>query len=137
MLNYLFNNGKKVAGTRLAAQLLFEAASWVRTLDFFKQENSNLKTRLSEVVDLSTDKEFVTTAEHFQNQFLLKDEFIDEITRDVKHHQNHLQDLLKKSMDPEEKTIKKQQKLRNELIFLEKNFGSVKHEFNKYLSNSL
>ena len=52
-------------------QFHHENKTWRRLLDFFKQENSFLKTRLSEVLDKSTDKNFLALAEHFQNKFIL------------------------------------------------------------------
>ena len=54
-----------------------EYLTWERMLDFFKQENAFLKTRLSQVVDKKTDRDFLAYAEHFQNQFIIKDEFIE------------------------------------------------------------
>ena len=60
-----------------------ESLMWVRSLEFFKQENNYLKNRLSEVVDKTTNKYFLAEAEHFQNQFIIKDEFIDELKHDV------------------------------------------------------
>ncbi|MFM2360670.1 MAG: hypothetical protein RLY16_2663 [Bacteroidota bacterium] len=138
MMNHLYNNsGKKVATSKLAAQLHYECMGWARLLEFFKLENSALKTRLSEVLDMSSDKELLAQAEHFQNRFILKDEFIDEITRDVKHHQSQINDTIQANENPSEKLIRRQQKLRNEIMYLERNFTSVKHDFNKYLSAAI
>lgn len=118
-------------------QFLNECQSWLRLLDFFEQENSHLKTRLSEVLDHNTDKDFLAMAEHYQNQFILKDEFFDEILHDVKDQQKKLDDLSIKKALPAEKLITKQQKLRNEISYLEKDFINAKNEFNKYLSSVL
>ena len=54
-----------------------EAGMWLRTLDFIKQENNFLKNRLSAVVDNQSVRAFLAQAEHFQNQFIIKDEFIE------------------------------------------------------------
>ena len=119
-------------------QFQFENNTWERLLEYLKQENAFLKTRLAEVLDQSTNKNFLALAEQFQNRFILKDEFIDELRHDI-----HAQDkLLKeqyinkpKTLDP--KTIKKQEKLRNEMAYLEKDFPMLKNEFNKYITNNL
>ncbi len=110
-----------------------ECAAWLRLLDFLKQENAFLKTRLSVVVDHKTDREFLNDAEHFQNLFIIKDEFIREIAKDAKMHHEKLQQslLLKKAM--EEKLGRQQQKLRNEMEHLEKEFIRMKNDFNKRL----
>ena len=71
-------------------QVVQECMAWERLLDFFKQENSHLKIRLSEVLDDKTDKDFLALAEHFQNQFILKDEFVDEMSHDVREQEKTL-----------------------------------------------
>lgn len=118
-------------------QVLQECTAWERLLDFFKQENSYLKTRLSEVLDNKTDKDFLALAEHFQNQFILKDEFIDEMLHDAREQERNLHILADKKATIEERLIKKQQKIRNEMEFLEKDFNRMKNEFNKYLVSVL
>ena len=118
-------------------QVLQECMAWERLLDFFKQENSHLKIRLSEVLDNKTDKDFLALAEHFQNQFILKDEFVDEMSHDVREQEQNLLILADKKATIEERLIKKQQKIRNEMEFLEKDFNRMKNEFNKYLVSVL
>jgi cell shape-determining protein MreC len=119
-------------------QYRHEYLTWKRMLEFFKQENAYLKTRLSEVVDRNTDKEFLALAEHFQNQFIIKDEFMDELRHDV----NEIESTIKlftglAKITPDKKIEAKQNKLRNEMEYLEKNFTQLKNEFNKYLVSVL
>ena len=118
-------------------QVVQECMAWERLLDFFKQENSHLKIRLSEVLDNKTDKDFLALAEHFQNQFILKDEFVDEMSHDVREQEKTLVIVAEKKAIIEERLIKKQQKIRNEMEFLEKDFNRMKNEFNKYLVSVL
>ncbi len=116
-------------------QFLHETYTWERLIYFFRQENIYLKTRLSELVDPSTDKQFLALAEQFQNQFILKDEFMDEMTHDVKEQQKKLNELAENNKVLEDKISKKQKKLRNETQYLEKDFNRLKHEFNIYLES--
>lgn len=115
-----------------------ENKTWERSLDFYKQENSYLKTRLAEVVDRITDHNSLALAEHFQNQYIVKDEFIQELLHDV-HAQQELMKAgyLNKMEEPETRIIKKQEKLRNEIEYLEKDFARLRNEFNKYLATVL
>jgi hypothetical protein len=115
-------------------QLLHENKTWCRLLDFFKEENTFLKTRLSEVLDRSSDKEFLALAEQFQNKFIIKDEYIDELLHDI----NKQEDALEKTGNtlPGKTLIKYQEKLRNEMEYFEKDFNTLKNGFNKYLSVS-
>lgn len=119
-------------------QFHFENNTWERLLDYLKQENAYLKTRLAEVLDQSTNKNFLALAEQFQNRFILKDEFIDELRHDIHEQDKLLKELYinkPKELDP--KTLKKQEKLRNEMAYLEKDFPMLKNEFNKYITNNL
>jgi hypothetical protein len=115
-------------------QFQHENKTWGRMLDFFKQENSFLKTRLSEVLDHSTDRNFLALAEQFQNKFILKDEYIDELRHDINMQELNLKDTTENA---ESKLAKRQEKLRNEIEYFEKDFNQLKNEFNKYLSTTL
>ena len=115
-----------------------EHLTWERMLDFFKQENAFLKTRLSQVLDRKIDSEFLALAEQFQNQFIIKDDFIDELKHDI----NEMERAIKEStvtmkIVPDIKVENKHNKLRNEMEYLEKNFAQLKNEFNKYLVSVL
>ncbi|MBC7421841.1 MAG: hypothetical protein H7334_00130 [Ferruginibacter sp.] len=114
-------------------QFLHENTTWKRLLDFFIQENSFLKTRLSEVVDKKNDTLFIIEAERFQNEFILKDEFLQDMWRDIKEQQSKLQSLQHNKQEADSRITKRQQKLRNEIAFLEKDFPTLKNKFNKYL----
>jgi hypothetical protein len=113
-------------------QFHHENKTWGRMLEFFKQENSFLKNRLSEVLDLSTDRNFLALAEQFQNKFILKDEYIYELRHDINKQDQSLSDNAENGVD--NKLTKRQEKLRNEMEYFEKDFNKLKNEFNKYLS---
>jgi hypothetical protein len=113
-------------------QFQHEHKTWSRSLEFFKQENAFLKNRLAEVVDQNMDKGFLSLAEHFQNKFIIKDEFIDELRHDINTQKDRLS--VKAEALTDVKLIKQQEKLRNEMEYFEKDFNQLKNEFNKYLS---
>ena len=110
-----------------------ENRTWTRLLEFFKQENTILKNRLAEVLDHNTDKEFLAKAEQFQNRFIIQDEFIDELRHDINLLDRNL--VEKGDSLPEQVLVKKQEKLRNEMEYFEKDFSRLKNEFNKYLAS--
>lgn len=101
-------------------QFIHENKTWLRLLEFFKQENTILKNRLAEVLDHKTDNEFLALAEHFQNMFIIKDEFIDELRHDVNLQVQAL--TTKEKGMPDQKIIKRQEKLRNEMEYMETDF---------------
>lgn len=116
-------------------QFHHENKTWIRLLEFFKQENYFMKTRLSEVVDHSSDKDFLALAEQFQNKFILKDEYIDELRHDINEQDRILDENSAESLLTN--LNRSQGKLRNEMEYFEKDFNSLKTEFNKYLSAGL
>ena len=116
-------------------QFHHENKTWIRLLEFIKQENYFMKNRLSEVLDHSVDKDFLALAEQFQNKFILKDEYIDELRHDVNHQDQILTDSYGGMLD--NKMTKTQEKLRNEMDYFEKDFYRLKNEFNTYLSSVL
>lgn len=116
-------------------QFQHENKTWNRLLEFFKQENTFLKNRLAEVVDHSTDKGFLALAEQFQNKFVLKDVYIDELRNDINLQEQELGSSITSITD--NKLLKRQEKLRNEMEYFEKEFNNLKNEFNKYLSSVL
>lgn len=116
-------------------QFIHENRTWLRLLDFLKQENTVLKNRLAEVLDHESSKEFLAQAEHYQNLFIIKDEFIDELRHDVNGLVQSLTAKFNGKLD--EKMLKKQEKLRNEMEYMEKDFTKLKNEFNRYLATSL
>ncbi|HMZ99596.1 MAG TPA: hypothetical protein PLN49_01980 [Ferruginibacter sp.] len=115
-------------------QFIHESRTWLRLLDFLKQENTVLKNRLAEVLDHESSKEFLAQAEHYQNLFIIKDEFIDELRHDVNVQVQSLTAKFNGKLD--EKMLKKQEKLRNEMEYMEKDFTKLKNDFNRYLATS-
>lgn len=126
-----------MSGPKKIEQFLHENITWKRLLDFFNQENSYLKNRLSEVVDRATDKTLISTAEHFQNEFILNDECIQDIGKDIKLQEKSLQLTLAQKKLPDQRVCKMQDKLRNEMFYLEKEFSKLKNEFNQYLLSTV
>lgn len=115
-----------------------EHMTWERLLAFFKQENAFFKTRLSEVLDRDMGKDLLALAEHFQNQFIVKDEYIDELKHDVHEIDVILQQDMRAARNtPDKRMEARHNKLKEEVEFLEKNFTELKKEFNDYLISLL
>jgi hypothetical protein len=117
-------------------QFHHENMTWERLIDFLKQENSFLKNRLAQVLDHNGPGmyQFIAEAEHFQTQFILKDEFFTELKQDIEDQEKRLsQACMQDNTVLNGKIIKQQEKLRNEIAYLEKDFARLKNEFNNYL----
>lgn len=132
------NRTKVNALVNILEQYHHENMTWLRSIDFFKQENSFLKNRLAEVVDGTTDRGFLAQAEHFQNQFIIKDEFLDELRHDVNEQERDLTHRFRHhSFSPDISMRDRQQLLRSQMQYLEKEFTNLRYEFNNYLATTL
>ncbi len=117
-------------------QFEHENHMWKRSLQFFKQENSSLKTRLSQVIDATDNKDFFKLAEYFQNLFLLKDELGQKLEAEITSQLERL------SVCPHIGYISteiqnKQENLRREISYFESDFLRMKNEFNQLVLQSL
>ena len=132
------NRTKVNALVNILEQYHHENMTWLRSIDFFKQENSFLKNRLAEVVDGTTDRGFLAQAEHFQNQFIIKDEFLDELRHEVNEQERDLTVQFRHQSFSADIVMKdRQQQLRGQMQYLEKEFSNLRYEFNYYLASDL
>ena len=115
-------------------QFLHEVQTWDRSLDFYKQENNFLKTRLSHVLDNNSDKTFLAFAEQFNSRFLFMDEYIKDLKRDLSQQVNMLNQFMKGNSTQQTPLENLQKKLRVEMVKFEKNVTAIKYYFNQQLA---
>lgn len=111
-------------------QIKHEHKSWQRSLEFFRQENALLKYRLSEMVDNNEQNHFLSVAEYFQNELLLKDEALNTLIKIVSEFNVELNKVPPTKKIPEN-LICRQEKLRNDILQFEKGFLNLSNEFNE------
>lgn len=115
-------------------QYIFETSSWIRLIDFLHQENAFLKTRLSEVMDDITNKQNLALAEHFQNQFLVKDDVYDHMKNDL---QRHVDKWNQQSSSDESNAIQLLKKiharLKEQIDYIEREHAVLRKDYNTYL----
>lgn len=73
---------------------------WTKALELLRQESALLKYRLSEMVDSDEENLFLQKAEYFQNELLLKDEWLKKLIKEVQYYKDSVEnkmDLPKKS----------------------------------------
>lgn len=115
-------------------QFLHEVQTWDRSLDFCKQENNFLKTRLSHVLDNNSDKIFLAFAEQFNSRFLFMDDYIKDLKRDLSQQVNMLSQFMKGNVTQQRPLENLQKKLRAEMVKFEKNVTSIKYDFNQQIA---
>lgn len=109
-------------------QALSECTAWLTTLNLLKDESYSLKTILSEALDKNTDKELVAEAENFHNLIIVRDEYIRDIATDTKRQEKKIAEAASKNLS-DRHWLKSQQKLRNEIAYLEKDFSKMREDF--------
>ncbi len=110
-------------------QIKHEYTSWQRMLEFFRQENALLKYRLSDLVDNNEQNNFLSIAEYFQNELLLKDEVLNRLIKSVSELNAEFNKITNKEIPDE--LIYRQEKLRNDILQFEKKFLDLSNEFNE------
>ena len=117
-------------------QYLFENGSWIRLIEYLIQENTFMKNRLSEVIDQIHDRESLAMAEHFQNQFIVKDDLFDHILFDL-HKENEKWRSFK-SMESEinlTDLISVHKHFKDQLDFIENDHTIIKRDYKTYLNS--
>jgi len=135
-INKLLVKGNSNTSISKHDQFDYENKTWERSLDFFKQENAFLKTHLSVVTDSNDDKEFIKLAEYFQNQFLLKDEFIKGLKVDITKQKYEIKIHLKNDKIPKD-ILNRQETIRKEVSYFEIDFSRLKSEFHQLVTQFL
>lgn len=114
-------------------QLEAEYKRWEILLSSLKHENAFLMLQLSDALEGKVDKEFIGQAEYFLNEFIAKDEYIKDMENDIRTELkliNNTNDTLPT------KALRKHAKLKNEIKYFEKNFLTLKLEFDKRLTKN-
>jgi hypothetical protein len=116
-------------------QFQFEVHSWIRLIEFLNQETTYLKNRLSEVIDQIEDRENLALAEHFQNQFIVKDDVYDHIIHDLRKQSYKWKEIESISTKEAQQDLRKIQKnLRDQIEYIERDHAVLTKDYNTYLT---
>lgn len=110
-------------------QMKSDVNEWRESLEFFRQENSLLKYRLSETVDNSEGNNILPMAEYFQNEFLI----LDDNLKDLFNRLDEFADLI--NHPSEEKTLSLKVEIgyieyKQAVMHFEKKFLNLTKDFN-------
>jgi hypothetical protein len=108
---------------------------WINKLDFYKQEISILKGRLEELAQKNSSKEVRAEIEHFQNQFIIQKNNIDNILHAVKINEAEL--LASVESNPvaaDHRKVDYHEREHDLVTTFEKHFNALRQEFNKFAS---
>lgn len=117
------------------SDLHFEHKLWKGELLFWEDELKSFKNRLEELVNLWTDKIMLAQLEHYQNQFLIHENTINEIQECINAHEINIAAHSKKEEDVlDTMLIKKHVECRNHIETQRHIYSDLKKEFFRFLS---
>lgn len=112
-----------------------EHTEWIKGLAFYKDEMHILENRLLEVAAKNNAFEARQGIEHFQNQFVVQRNNIDELRHKIKEHISiftKLPEMLEEVVEDER--LADHENLRDEYQTFEKLIKELRLEFNKFLA---
>ena len=110
-------------------------ATWLKTIAFYEGEFDILKERLLEIAQKNTGAAIMAQVEHFQNQFIIQRNNMDELKHRVREH-----DLLV-SADAQQHSGKMDtgndgvhKSIKEQFVSTESIINNLRQEFNQFLS---
>jgi hypothetical protein len=115
-----------------------ENNEWASKLNFYKDEINILKDRLAEIASKNSSKEVLAEVEHFQNQFIIQRNNIDEISHTIKMNEESLQKEIKSNpVAVDHRKVEYHINEKNAVEAFEKNFNELRTEFKAFLSKHM
>lgn len=110
-------------------------SQWIKSLEFYDDELDTLENRLVEIVKKNNGKETMAGVEHFQNQFVVQRNNIDELLHAVHEHDRAVaKDAQAHAGKMNTAEIDNHSKLKDQVESFEKVFNDLRHEYNGFLS---
>jgi len=112
-----------------------ENKEWISKLTFYTDEIKILTGRLEELASKNTTNEVMVGIEHFQNQFIIQRNNIDEILHLVKLNEEAL--IAEVNSNPvavDHRKVEYHAKEKDMVESFEKNFNNLRAEFNEFAS---
>lgn len=112
-----------------------ENQDWLKRLDFYKEEINILKERLEEVTRKNNAPEFLKNLEHYQNQFIVQRNNIDELAHSIKVNESGLvKEVNANPVAVDHRKVESHEAESDFIAYFEKNFAGLRTEYNKFLS---
>ena len=113
-------------------------SEWLKCIDFYDNEFDILEKRLLELVQKNNGKETMSWVEHFQNQFVVQRNNIDELRHRIHEHAAKVSSDVQQHAGKIESTLAVEHDEMNEQFgIFEKIVNDLRHEFNLFLSKKM
>jgi hypothetical protein len=110
-------------------------AEWLKALSFYEDELYIMENRLAEVASKNTSFEARQGIEHFQNQFVIQRNQVDELKHDIREFEHRLTiDAEKHQGHVDNGFMAGHNVLLDKFEIFEKLMNELRHEYNNYLT---
>jgi hypothetical protein len=117
------------------SDLHFEHKQWRRELFFWEDELRSFNNRLNELVLRWTKKDVLAQLEHYQNQFTIHENTINELQDHINLHEKNISEHTKKGDDVlNQELVKDHIEFRNRMEIQRNLYNNLKKEFFRFLS---
>lgn len=108
-----------------------EHIEWMNKLKFYTDDITVMKNRLSEIAAKNSHQDVLAQVEHFQNQFIVQKNNIDEISHTIKLDESAIEkEVNKNPVAVDHREMPAHSDERNAISMFEKNFNELRAEFN-------
>ncbi len=115
-----------------------EHQEWLNRLSFYKDDIEVLKHRIEEVAVKNTKTEVLAMVEHFQNQFIIQRNEIDEFWHEIKQHENEIEkEAEKNDVALNRRRLADHPAMRERMERFEKIFHDLRVELLNFLSKTM
>lgn len=115
-----------------------EHLMWLNILQFRKEETSILEHRAEDIAKRNNRNEIMAELEHYQNEFIRQREVIDELSHDIKLHEQFMAlEAMDKPLTIEHKHFTDHAEMRDRMEVFEKLYWDMKDDFYRWLTKWL
>ena len=119
--------------TKTISELHVEHEKWLKTLSFYDDEIKILTKNLEDISRQKNSHEVKAEIEHFQNQFILQKEKVDELRHRIKDHENYLEHRIDENpVQSDVRKVNDHPKMREDMYEFEKIFTGLRHDFTSF-----
>lgn len=108
---------------------------WLKSIDFYDDDLDILEKKLVEIISKNNGQEVMASVEHFQNQFIVQRNNIDELRHSINEHAGKVASGVQAPAGKGENVLDHEHDgLKEEFESFEKVISELRQEFNQFLA---
>lgn len=108
---------------------------WIKAMDFYEDDLDLLENRLVEIVKKNNTSDAMAGVEHFQNQFIVQRNNIDELRHSINEHDSKVAGEAREHAGRmEARHTDEHESLKGQVEGFTKIFNDLRHEYNLFMA---